>query len=51
MSDNDYLEEDDLDATRVSNIDKLRAELLQRTQRDRAYLIVLAETTSGRCSS
>jgi two-component system, cell cycle response regulator len=45
MSD-DY--NDDLESTRVSDIDKLRAELTKRTQRDRAYLIVLAGTDVGK---
>jgi diguanylate cyclase (GGDEF)-like protein len=39
---------DDLESTRVSDIDKLRAELTRRSQRDRAYLIVLAGTDVGK---
>ncbi|MEQ9321353.1 MAG: GGDEF domain-containing protein [Polyangiaceae bacterium] len=39
---------DDLESTRVSDIDKLREELTRRTQRDRAYLIVLAGTEVGK---
>ncbi len=39
---------DELEATRVSDIDKLRAELTKRSQRDRAYLIVLAGTDVGK---
>ncbi len=39
---------DDLEATRVSNIDKLRAELTRRSERDRAYLIVLAGADVGK---
>lgn len=39
---------DDLESTRVSDIDKLREELTRRTQRDRAYLIVLAGTDVGK---
>ncbi len=45
MSD-DY--NDELESTRVSDIDKLRAELTKRSQRDRAYLIVLAGTDVGK---
>ncbi len=39
---------DDLESTRVSDIDKLRKELTRRSQRDRAYLIVLAGTEVGK---
>ncbi len=39
---------DDLEATRVSNIEKLRAELTRRSERDRAYLIVLAGADVGK---
>ncbi len=39
---------DDLESTRVSDVDKLRAELTRRSQRDRAYLIVLAGTDVGK---
>jgi diguanylate cyclase (GGDEF)-like protein len=39
---------DDLEATRVSDIEKLREELTQRSDRDRAYLIVLAGTDVGK---
>ncbi|MCA9625472.1 MAG: FHA domain-containing protein, partial [Myxococcales bacterium] len=39
---------DDLESTRVSDIDKLREELTRRSQRDRAYLIVLAGTDVGK---
>jgi diguanylate cyclase (GGDEF)-like protein len=39
---------DDLESTRVSDIDKLRAELTKRSQRDRAYLIVLAGIDVGK---
>ena len=40
--------EDDLESTRVSDIDKLRAELTRRSERDRAYLIVLAGADVGK---
>jgi diguanylate cyclase (GGDEF)-like protein len=39
---------DDLESTRVSDIDKLREELTRRSQRDRAYLIVLAGNEVGK---
>jgi diguanylate cyclase (GGDEF)-like protein len=39
---------DDLESTRVSDIDKLRKELTRRSQRDRAYLIVLAGSDVGK---
>ncbi len=39
---------DDLESTRVSDIEKLRSELTKRTQRDRAYLIVLAGSDVGK---
>lgn len=39
---------DDMEATRVSDLDKLREELSRRSQRDRAYLIVLAGTDVGK---
>ena len=39
---------DDLESTRVSDIEKLREELTRRTQRDRAYLIVLAGADVGK---
>jgi two-component system cell cycle response regulator len=39
---------DDLESTRVSDIDKLRKELTRRSQRDRAYLIVLAGNEVGK---
>jgi diguanylate cyclase (GGDEF)-like protein len=39
---------EDLEATRVSNIDKLRDELRSRAERDRAYLIVLAGNSVGK---
>jgi two-component system cell cycle response regulator len=39
---------DDLDTTRVSNLDQLRAELKKRSERDRAYLIVLAGADVGK---
>ncbi len=38
---------EDMEATRVSNLVELQNELAQRTQRDRAYLIVLAGTNVG----
>ncbi|MBI4954223.1 MAG: diguanylate cyclase [Myxococcales bacterium] len=47
MSDDDE-KYDDLEATRVSDLDKLRAELTRRSQRDRAYLIVLAGVDVGK---
>jgi diguanylate cyclase (GGDEF)-like protein len=40
-------EPDDFEATRVSNVAELKAELLDRAQRDRAYLIVLAGSNVG----
>jgi diguanylate cyclase (GGDEF)-like protein len=46
MSDDGYY--DDLESTRVSDIDKLREELTRRSQRDRAYLIVLAGSDVGK---
>jgi two-component system cell cycle response regulator len=46
MSDESW--SDDLESTRVSDIDKLRAELTRRSQRDRAYLIVLAGADVGK---
>jgi diguanylate cyclase (GGDEF)-like protein len=46
MSDNGW--NDDLESTRVSDIEKLREELTRRTQRDRAYLIVLAGADVGK---
>jgi two-component system, cell cycle response regulator len=39
--------EEDLEATRVANLGELREELLSRTPRDRAYLIVLAGSNVG----
>ena len=39
---------DDLETTRVSNLDQLRAELKKRSERDRAYLIVLAGADVGK---
>jgi diguanylate cyclase (GGDEF)-like protein len=39
---------DDLEATRVSDLDKLREELGRRSERDRAYLIVLAGGDVGK---
>ncbi len=39
---------DDLETTRVSSLEQLRQELALRTQRDRAYLIVLAGADVGR---
>jgi diguanylate cyclase (GGDEF)-like protein len=39
---------DDLEATRVSDLDKLRAELTARSDRDRAYVIVLAGSEVGK---
>ena len=40
-------EEDDFEATRVDHVGDLRKELLARTQRDRAYLIVLQGSNVG----
>ena len=48
MSDSDDDPSDDLEATRVSDLEKLRAELTRRSQRDRAYLIVLAGADVGK---
>jgi diguanylate cyclase (GGDEF)-like protein len=39
---------EDPEATRVSDIEKLRAELSRRSERDRAYLIVLAGAEVGK---
>ncbi len=39
---------DELEQTRVSDLDKLRDELTKRSQRDRAYLIVLAGNEVGK---
>jgi diguanylate cyclase (GGDEF)-like protein len=39
--------EDDLEATRVANLGELQKELMARSQRDRAYLIVLAGSNVG----
>lgn len=39
---------DDLESTRIAPIDKMQRELRDRTQRDRAYLIVLAGRDVGR---
>ncbi|MBI4705247.1 MAG: GGDEF domain-containing protein [Deltaproteobacteria bacterium] len=39
---------DDLDRTRVANIDALKEELARRSRRDRAYLIVLAGADVGK---
>jgi two-component system cell cycle response regulator len=39
---------DDLETTRVANADKLRDELRSRSERDRAYLVVLAGTEVGK---
>lgn len=39
---------EDLDTTRVSDVETLRAELKKRTERDRAYLIVLAGAEVGK---
>lgn len=39
---------DDMETTRVSNIDKLREELQARSERNRAYLIVLAGSDVGK---
>ena len=39
---------DELEQTRVSDLDKLRDELTKRSQRDRAYLIVLAGSEVGK---
>ncbi len=39
---------DDLESTRVSNLEQLRAELAKRSERDRAYLIVLAGSDVGK---
>ena len=39
---------DDLETTRVSNLEQLRAELKKRSERDRAYLIVLAGADVGK---
>jgi diguanylate cyclase (GGDEF)-like protein len=39
---------DDLEQTRVSNLEQLRTELQKRTERDRAYLIVLAGNEVGK---
>jgi len=46
MSDDSW--NDDLESTRVSDIDKLRDELTRRSQRDRAYLVVLAGNNVGK---
>lgn len=39
---------DDMETTRVSNLDQLKAELKKRSERDRAYLIVLAGADVGK---
>jgi two-component system cell cycle response regulator len=39
--------EDDLDDTRVANLGEMQQELLSKTQRDKAYLIVLAGSNVG----
>ncbi len=39
---------EDLESTRVSNLEQLRAELAKRSERDRAYLIVLAGADVGK---
>jgi diguanylate cyclase (GGDEF)-like protein len=45
---NDKWNPDDLEATRVSDVDKLREELSRRSERDRAYLVVLAGSDVGK---
>ncbi|HZO13669.1 MAG TPA: GGDEF domain-containing protein [Polyangiaceae bacterium] len=45
---NDKWNPDDLEATRVSDVEKLREELTRRSERDRAYLIVLAGSDVGK---
>lgn len=46
MSDSSW--NDDLESTRVANVEKLQEELTRRTQRDRAYLIVLSGSEVGK---
>src|ERR1051326_4138658 len=40
--------QDDLEKTRVSNLEQLKQELAKRSERDRAYLIVLAGGEVGK---
>lgn len=46
MSDGSW--NDDLESTRVANVEGLQEELMRRTQRDRAYLIVLSGSEVGK---